>query len=129
MQDCSLYLGKANLMQKMCKRGPQSSEIFGQKFQWIYHLGKFTLVKILEGTLLMTIYRMKRLVMEYLVHPNKKIPKSLLALSPHESISENSNHEEETNKWGFHPGLLVSGTIMVKIKQFGNMHQLLTLKE
>ena len=35
MQDCSLYryLGKANLMQKVCKRGPQSSEIFGQKFQ------------------------------------------------------------------------------------------------
>ena len=33
MQDCSLYLGKANLMQKFCKRGPQSSEIFGQKFQ------------------------------------------------------------------------------------------------
>ena len=51
MQDCSLYLGKANLMQKICKRGPQSNEIFGQKFQWIYHLGKFALVKILEGTL------------------------------------------------------------------------------
>ena len=33
IQDCSLYLGKANLMQKICKRGPQSSEIFGQKFQ------------------------------------------------------------------------------------------------
>ena len=33
MQDCSLYLGKANLMQKICKRGPQSSGIFGQKFQ------------------------------------------------------------------------------------------------
>ena len=33
MQDCSLYLGKANLMQKICKRGPQSSEIFEQKFQ------------------------------------------------------------------------------------------------
>ena len=28
-----LYLGKANLKQKICKRGPQSSEIFGQKFQ------------------------------------------------------------------------------------------------
>ena len=28
-----LYLGKANLMQKICKRGPQSSEIFGQKLQ------------------------------------------------------------------------------------------------
>ena len=27
MQDCSLYLGKANLMQKNSKRGPQSSEI------------------------------------------------------------------------------------------------------
>ena len=33
MQGCSTYLGKANLMQKICKRGPQSSEIFGQKFQ------------------------------------------------------------------------------------------------
>ena len=33
MQDCSLYLGKANLAQKIYKRGPQSSEIFGQKFQ------------------------------------------------------------------------------------------------
>ena len=33
MQDCSLYLGKANLMQKICNRGPQSSEIFEQKFQ------------------------------------------------------------------------------------------------
>ena len=33
MQDCSLYLGKASLMQKVCKRCPQSSEIFGQKFQ------------------------------------------------------------------------------------------------
>ena len=33
MQDCSLYLGKANLMQKICKSGPQSSKIFGQKFQ------------------------------------------------------------------------------------------------
>ena len=32
MQDCSLYLGKANLMEKICKRGPQRSEIFGQKF-------------------------------------------------------------------------------------------------
>ena len=32
MQDCSLYHGKANLMQKICERGPQSSEIFGQKF-------------------------------------------------------------------------------------------------
>ena len=52
MQDCGLYLGKANLMQKVCKRGPQSSEIWGQKFQWINHLGKFALVKILEGTLL-----------------------------------------------------------------------------
>ena len=29
MLDCSLYLGKANLMQKICKRGSQSSEIFG----------------------------------------------------------------------------------------------------
>ena len=26
MQDCSLYLGKANLMQKNCKKGPQRSE-------------------------------------------------------------------------------------------------------
>ena len=33
MQDCSLYLGKADLMQKIRKRGPQSSEIFGLKFQ------------------------------------------------------------------------------------------------
>ena len=33
MQDCSLYLGKANLKQKISKRGPQSSEIFGQKYQ------------------------------------------------------------------------------------------------
>ena len=33
IQNCSLYLGKANLMQKICKKGPQSSEIFGQKFQ------------------------------------------------------------------------------------------------
>ena len=33
MQDCILYLEKANLMQKICKRGPQSSEIFGQKFR------------------------------------------------------------------------------------------------
>ena len=33
MQDCSLYLRKANLMQKISKRGPLSSEIFGQKFQ------------------------------------------------------------------------------------------------
>ena len=32
MEDCSYYLGKANLMQKIWKRGPQSSEIFGQKF-------------------------------------------------------------------------------------------------
>ena len=46
-----LYLGKANSMQKFCKRGPQSSETFGQKFEWIYYLGKFALVKILEGTL------------------------------------------------------------------------------
>ena len=38
MQDCSMYLGKANLMQKICKRGPQSSEIFRQKFQWIYQV-------------------------------------------------------------------------------------------
>ena len=38
-------------MQKNCKRGPQSSEIFGQKFQLIYALGKFVLVNILEGTL------------------------------------------------------------------------------
>ena len=53
MQDCRWYLGKGNLMQKICKRGPQSSEIFGQKFQCIYHLGKFALVKILEGTLLL----------------------------------------------------------------------------
>ena len=45
------YLGKANLMQKICKRGPQSSEIFEQKFQGNYHLGKFALLKILEGTL------------------------------------------------------------------------------
>ena len=51
MRDCCLYLGKANLMQKICKRGPQTSEIFEQKLQWIYHLGKFALVKILEGTL------------------------------------------------------------------------------
>ena len=36
-------------MQKTCKRGPQSSEIIEQKF---HHLGKFALVKILEGTLL-----------------------------------------------------------------------------
>ena len=58
MQDCtgSLYLGKAKLMQKIHKRGPQSSEIFGQKFQWIYHLGKFALVKILEGTLVYIDY-------------------------------------------------------------------------
>ena len=57
MQDCSLYLGKANLMQKICKRGPQSSEVLGQKFQRIYHLGKFALglVNILvEGTLVMS---------------------------------------------------------------------------
>ena len=33
IQDCNLYLGKASLMQKICRRGPQSSEIFGQKFQ------------------------------------------------------------------------------------------------
>ena len=33
MQDCSLYLEKADLMQKICKKGSQSSEIFGQKFQ------------------------------------------------------------------------------------------------
>ena len=33
---------------------PQSSEIFGQKFQWIYHLGKFALVKILEETLILS---------------------------------------------------------------------------
>ena len=33
MQNCSLYLEKANLMQKIRKRGPRSSEIFGQKFQ------------------------------------------------------------------------------------------------
>ena len=33
MQYCSLYLGKANLMQKNCETGHQSSEIFGQKFQ------------------------------------------------------------------------------------------------
>ena len=53
MQDCSMYrcLGKANLMQKIYKRGPQSSEICGQKFQGNYHLGKFALVKILEETL------------------------------------------------------------------------------
>ena len=35
MQDNSMYLGKANLIQKICKRGPQSSEIFGQKFKEI----------------------------------------------------------------------------------------------
>ena len=51
IQVCSLYLGKANLQQKICKRGPQSSKIFGQKFQWIYHLGKFALVKTPEETL------------------------------------------------------------------------------
>ena len=28
MQDCSLNLGKANLVQKNCKKGPQSSEMF-----------------------------------------------------------------------------------------------------
>ena len=39
-------------MQKICKRGPQSGEIFGQKFQEIYHLGKFALVRILERKLL-----------------------------------------------------------------------------
>ena len=58
MQDCSLYLWKAKLLQKICKRGPQgpqSSEMLGQKFQWIFHLGKFALVKILEGTLLITV--------------------------------------------------------------------------
>ena len=32
IQDCSLYLGESNLMQKICKRGPQSSETLGQKF-------------------------------------------------------------------------------------------------
>ena len=32
MHNCCLYLGKANVMQKFCKRGPQSIEIFGQKF-------------------------------------------------------------------------------------------------
>ena len=50
-----MCLEKANLMQKICKRGLKSSEIFGQKFQQIYHLGKFALglVKILEGTLVM----------------------------------------------------------------------------
>ena len=48
---CSLYLGKANLTQKVCKNGLQSNEIFGQKFHGIYQLGKFALVKILEGTL------------------------------------------------------------------------------
>ena len=53
MQDCSSYLEKANLMQKIWKKGALevASEIFAQKFQWIYHLGKFALVKILEGTL------------------------------------------------------------------------------
>ena len=51
MQDYSLYLGKANLMKKVCRRGPQSSKIVGKKFQRDYHLGKFALVKILEGTL------------------------------------------------------------------------------
>ena len=57
MQDRSLYLEKAKLMQNICKRGPQSSEIFGQKFQYIYHLGKFALVKILEGTLVIAMRR------------------------------------------------------------------------
>ena len=33
MQVRSLYLGKANLMPKICKRGPTSTEILGQKFQ------------------------------------------------------------------------------------------------
>ena len=42
-------------MQKISKRGLQSSETFGQKFQCIFHLGKFALVKILEGTLVNTI--------------------------------------------------------------------------
>ena len=56
MQDCSLYLGKANLMQKIRKRGSHNSEIFGQKFQCIYHRGKFALVKILEGTLLINTF-------------------------------------------------------------------------
>ena len=32
MQDSSLFLGKANFMQKISKRGPQSSEILGQNF-------------------------------------------------------------------------------------------------
>ena len=32
MQDCSLYLEKANLMQKIGQRGPQSSEILGKNF-------------------------------------------------------------------------------------------------
>ena len=36
MQDCSLYLGKANLLQKISKRGPQSSEIFGQLVCGLY---------------------------------------------------------------------------------------------
>ena len=27
MQDCSLYLGKANLMQKICKMGPQTVKV------------------------------------------------------------------------------------------------------
>ena len=51
MQDYGLYLEKAYLLQKICKRDPQSSEILGQKFQWIYHLGKIAQVRILEGTL------------------------------------------------------------------------------
>ena len=64
----------------------------------------------------MTIYRIKELMMEYLKHPNKKIPISVLTLHPHESISENSSDEEETNETSFRPGLLVSSTIMVKNK-------------
>ena len=56
MQDCSLYLVKTNSMQKVCKKSPQSSKILGLKFQRIYHLGKFALVRILEGTLPLSIY-------------------------------------------------------------------------
>ena len=60
MQDHSLCLGKANLLQKICEKGPQRSEIFGQKISMnlsFRQIRTSQLVKILEGTLIQTYVR------------------------------------------------------------------------
>ena len=53
MQDGSLYLGKANLMQKICKRGLQSSKNLWANISMNLSFRQICsrLVKILEGML------------------------------------------------------------------------------